>query len=99
MALYGSRQRYAVERPWSSLQEHLVSRALLVAEIPGGEIERIPGPKYNLFPPRFGYEGGQPGIDEVMSTSSMNPDFRYWMSGLDNFSGTARPSGPAGGLS
>lgn len=89
----GSRQRYAIERPTMTNREYILSQALMVADIPGSEIEKIAGPRYNPFPPRFGYDNGQPGIDDVMSTASRNPDFRFWASGLDNFSGTARPSG------
>lgn len=93
MALYGSRQRYAIERPDMSSRENLLSRALYIAEIPGRELAAMPGPRYDPFPPRFGYDDDQPGIDDVLATGVANPDFRFWASGLDNFTATARPSG------
>lgn len=93
MALYGSRQRYNVPRPNPTTRDIVLSRALAIAEIPGQELQLIPGPRYDLFPPRFGYDDGQPSIDDIMATGSANPDFRFWASGLDNFTGTARPSG------
>jgi hypothetical protein len=95
MALYGSRQRYAVNKPGQQRHEYLVSKALAVADIPGGEIEKTVAPPRNpLFPPQFGYHTNQPTIDDIMLTAQDSPDYRSsWKQDDRAPAGTSRPSG------
>jgi hypothetical protein len=93
-AVYGSRQRYGAESPDMNRQEIQMSRAMALGDIPASEIERrITGPRFELFPPRYGLVHEQPGIREVLSTGSGNRDFRWQEGRRDAIAATARPSG------
>ena len=81
---------YAAKSPNESNQERLVRESLERNTMPGDLIRNM-APQRNLFPPRFGYEMGEPTIQDVLATDYMNPDFRALVSGA--FSGTSRPSG------
>lgn len=96
MALYGSRQRYVVNKPGQQRHEYLVSQALAVAEIPGEEIEKMVTPRAELFPPQLGYDDTPPTLDVIMGTAVGNPEYRAQTSGAGvagEYTGTARPSG------
>jgi hypothetical protein len=82
--------------PWSSNMERLTSQALMVATIPGADIQamvRPPLPQIRVFPDRFGYgERTQPTIDDVVSVDRVYTEPRVsWYSGSPaGYSGSSR---------
>ena len=64
-------KRWSYLGPWATNMERLTQQALMVATIPGKDIQamvRPPLPQIRLFPDRFGYgERSQPGIEDVVT--------------------------------
>jgi len=89
-------KRWSYQGPWATNMERLTSQALMVASIPGKDIQamvRPPLPQIRLFPDRFGYgDRGQPGIADVVTVDRVYSEPRIsWYSGSPaGFSGSAR---------
>lgn len=59
--------------PFASNQERMISQALAVAGIPGAQLQEVvrpPLPQIQLFPPRFGYEEYELGVEDVIQVTS-----------------------------
>lgn len=78
-------KRYSYLGPWATNQERLTQQALMVMSIPGADLQamvRPPLPQIQLFPPRFGYERQQPGIDDIVNVDRNYTEPRVsWYSG------------------
>jgi hypothetical protein len=89
-------KKWSYNGPWSSNMERLTSQALMVATIPGADIQamvRPPLPQIQLFPERFGYGPSvQPGIEDVVSVDRNYHEPRVsWYSGSPaGYSGSSR---------
>lgn len=81
---------YSQISPWARNEERLVTEALIVADIPGAEIQaevRPPLPQIQMFPPLYGYpdyQARQATIDSVLATDRMYQDRRSDTSGGPN---------------
>jgi hypothetical protein len=90
--------RWAYSGPFASNEERLTQPALMVATIPGAQLQQMvrpPIPQIQLFPPRFGWgERTQPGIDDVVSIDRVYTEPRVsWYSGSPaGYSGSSRNS-------
>ena len=88
--------RWSYNGPWASNMERLTQQALIVATIPGAQIQemvRPPLPQIQLFPPRFGWgERTQPTIEDVVSVDRVYTEPRVsWFSGSPaGYSGSSR---------
>ena len=89
-------KRWSYLGPWATNLERLTQQALMVATIPGKDIQamvRPPLPQIRLFPDRFGYgERSQPGIEDVVTVDRQYHEPRIsWFSGSPaGYGGTAR---------
>ena len=95
----GSRPaKWTYNGPWSSNMERLTQQALMVATIPGAQIQEMVRPnlpQIHLFPQRFGWgERTQPTIDDVVSADRVYIEPRVsWYSGSPaGYSGSSRNS-------
>ena len=95
----GSRPaKWTYNGPWSSNMERLTQQALMVATIPGAQIQEMVRPnlpQIHLFPQRFGWgERTQPTIDDVVSADRVYIEPRVsWYSGSPaGSSGSSRNS-------
>lgn len=85
--------------PNYSVQERLVTEALMTATVPGPVVAQIrpPLPQIDPFPPRYGYEDypdRQPGIDVVLDVDRYYPNRRDELSGgVAGWQGAARNIG------
>ena len=94
----GSNQkpRWTYSGPWSSNEERLTQQALMVATIPGAQIQemvRPPMPQIQLLPPRFGYgDRRQPEIEDVISIDRvyMEPRVSWYSGGPAGYTGSSR---------
>ena len=92
----GNQPRWQYNGPWSSNMERLTQQALMVATIPGAEIQEMVRPnlpQIRLFPDRFGWgERTQPTIEDVVSVDRVYTDPRVsWYSGSPaGYSGSSR---------
>jgi hypothetical protein len=82
--------------PWASNMERLTQQALMVATIPGVQIQdmvRPPLPQIQLFPDRYGYgDRTQPTIEDVISVDRvyMEPRISWYSGSPAGYSGTSR---------
>jgi len=89
-------KKWSYNGPWSTNMERLTSQALMVATIPGADIQamvRPPLPQIRLFPDRFGYGPSvQPGIEDVVSVDRNYHEPRVsWYSGSPaGYTGSSR---------
>jgi hypothetical protein len=86
---------YDRSRPWSSLQERIVSERLGIADVPGDVLAlQSPPPQVvrPLFPPRFGYRTTALGIRDVLSINRFYPAPTNGTGSLGGYSGTSRPT-------
>ena len=90
--------RWTYNGPWASNEERLTQQAIMVATIPGEDIQRLVRPnlpQLRLFPDRYGYgDRTQPTIDDVVSASRAYSEPRIsWYSGrASEYSGSSRNS-------
>jgi hypothetical protein len=90
--------RWTYNGPWSSNEERLTQQALMVATIPGAQIQQMVRPnipQIRLFPDRYGYgERTQPTIDDVVSVDRnyIEPRISWYSGGPAGYSGTSRNS-------
>ena len=88
--------KWTYNGPWSSNEERLTQQALMVATIPGAQIQQMvrpPLPQIQLFPPRFGYgPGRQPEIEDVISVdrNSIEPRVSWYSGGVAGYTGSSR---------
>ena len=79
--------RWTYAGPFASRMEQLTQQALMVATIPGADIQKMirpPLPQIQLNPPRFGYgDRTQPTMDDIV-----NVDRNYVEPRVSWFSGT-----------
>lgn len=89
-------KRWQYNGPWSSNMERLTSQALMVATIPGKDIQamvRPPLPQIRLFPDRLGYgDRSQPGIEDIVTIDRVytEPRVSWYSGGAAGFGGTSR---------
>lgn len=88
---------YDETKPWQSLQENQVSRALSgQARLPTGRIEDLRPPIANIgkTPPRFGYgDCQQPTIADVLAVEAKFPQPRVDYTGSQaGYTGTSYPA-------
>lgn len=95
----GSRPaKWTYNGPWSSNMERLTQQALMVATMPGAQIQEMVRPnlpQLQLFPPRFGWgTRTQPTMDDVVSVDRVYIEPRVsWYSGSPaGYSGSSRNS-------
>ncbi len=90
--------RWAYNGPFSSNMERLTTQALMVAAMPGVELQQIvrpPLPQIQLFPQRFGWgDRTPPTIDDVVSVDRvyMEPRVSWYSGSPAGYSGTSRNS-------
>ncbi len=91
--------KWSYNGPWASNMERLTQQALLVATIPGAQLQQLvrpPLPQIRLFPDLMGYGSPryQPSIDDVISLDRVYTDPRVsWYSGSPaGYSGSSRNS-------
>lgn len=90
--------RWTYAGPWASNEERLTQQALVVASIPGKDLQemvRPPLPQIRLFPDRFGYgPRTQPEIDDVVSIDRVytEPRVSWYSGGVGSYSGSSRNS-------
>jgi hypothetical protein len=89
--------KWAYNGPWASNMERLTQQALLVATIPGAQLQELvrpPLPQIRLFPDLYGYGSPrlQPSIEDVVSVDRVYTDPRIsWYSGSPaGYSGSSR---------
>ena len=78
--------RWTYAGPFASRAEQLTQQALMMATIPGKDIQKMvrpPLPQVVLFPPRFGYgERTQPTLDDIVVVDRTYAEPRVsWFSG------------------
>ena len=89
-------KRWSYLGPWATNMERLTQQALMVATIPGKDIQamvRPPLPQIRLFPDRYGYgDRRSPGIEDVVTVDRQYHEPRIsWFSGSPaGYGGTAR---------
>ena len=94
--VFNTPNRWTYNGPWASNEERLTQQALVVATIPGTELQMIVRPnlpQIRLFPPRFGWgEREQPGIDDVVSIDRqyMEPRVSWFSGGPAGYTGSSR---------
>src|SRR4051812_34745842 len=93
----GPSKNYSFDRPWSSYEEMLTTRALAPANTPGAILQRDVRPPLTQIeanPPRFGYgdiTSRTPTIQDVVNIEDRYN--RYDYSGrTSGYEGTQRPS-------
>ena len=92
------RPKWSYNGPWSSNEERLTQQALMVATIPGRELQEMVRPnlpQIRLFPPRIGFGiRYQPDINDVISVDRVYTEPRVsWYSGsVAGYSGASRNS-------
>jgi hypothetical protein len=90
------RPKWTYNGPWSSNEERLTQQALMVATLPGNQIQQMVRPnipQIQLFPPRFGYGLRlQPEIDDVVSLDRqyIEPRVSWFSGGPAGYSGSSR---------
>ena len=93
-----SQPRWSYNGPFASNMERLTQQALMVATVPGAQIQQMvrpPLPQIHLFPDRFGFGIRlQPSIDDVVSIDRIYTEPRVsWYSGSPaGYSGSSRNS-------
>ena len=84
--------------PWASNMERLTQQALMVATIPGVQLQdmvRPPIPQIQLFPDRYGYgDRTQPTIEDVVSVDRvyMEPRISWYSGSPAGYGGSSRNS-------
>lgn len=92
------RPKWTYNGPWSSNEERLTQQALMVATIPGRELQEMVRPnlpQIRLFPSRTGFGTRyQPDINDVISVDRVYTEPRVsWYSGsAAGYSGSSRNS-------
>ncbi len=90
--------RWTYAGPWATNEERLTQQALVVATIPGAQLQhmvRPPLPQIRVFPARFGYGVRyQPSIDDVVSVDRVytEPRVSWYSGGVGGYSGSSRNS-------
>ncbi|CAB4123983.1 hypothetical protein UFOVP45_83 [uncultured Caudovirales phage] len=90
--------KWSYNGPWASNMERLTQQALMVATIPGAQLQQMvrpPLPQIRVFPDRFGFgERTQPTIEDVVSVDRVYTEPRVsWYSGSPaGYSGSSRNS-------
>lgn len=90
--------RWSYIGPWASNEERLTQQALVVATIPGAQLQemvRPPLPQIQVFPPRFGYGDRRvPSIDDIITVDRTYPEPRvsWYSGGVGSYSGSSRNS-------
>jgi hypothetical protein len=90
--------KWSYNGPWASNMERLTQQALMVATVPGAQLQamvRPPLPQIRLFPDRIGFgERFQPTIEDVISVDRVYQEPRVsWYSGSPaGYSGSSRDS-------
>lgn len=88
--------RWTYNGPWSSNEERLTQQALMVATIPGAQIQQMVRPnlpQIRLFPDRFGYgERRQPEMDDIVSIDRnyVEPRVSWYSGGPAGYTGSSR---------
>lgn len=88
--------KWTYNGPWASNMERLTQQALMVATIPGAQLQemvRPPLPQIRLFPDRFGYGlRSQPEIDDVVSIDRnyIEPRVSWYSGSPAGYSGSSR---------
>jgi hypothetical protein len=94
----GLPRRSSYNGPWASNMERLTSQALMVAAMPGAELQQVvrpPLPQIRLFPDRFGFGvRQQPDIDDVVSLDRvyMEPRVSWYSGSPAGYSGSSTNS-------
>lgn len=89
-------KRWSYNGPWSTNMERLTSQALMVASIPGKDLQemvRPPLPQIRLFPDRFGYgDRRPPGIEDIITIDRnyMEPRISWYSGSPAGYSGSTR---------
>jgi hypothetical protein len=92
------RPKWTYNGPWASNEQRLTQQALMVALIPGADIQQMVRPnlpQIRLFPERFGYGTRfQPEIDDVVSIDRVytEPRVSWYSGGVAGYSGSSRNS-------
>jgi hypothetical protein len=90
--------RWTYAGPWASNEERLTQQALMVATIPGSEIQKMVRPnlpQIRLFPNRFGFgERPQPGIEDVVTIDRVytEPRVSWYSGGVAGYTGSSTNS-------
>ena len=90
--------RWTYNGPWASNEERLTSQALMVATLPGEDIQKLVRPnlpQLRLFPDKYGYgDRTQPTIEDVVSVDRnyVEPRISWYSGGPAGYSGTSRNS-------
>lgn len=90
--------RWSYAGPWATNEERLTQQALMVATIPGAQIQQMVRPnlpQLRLFPDRFGYGVRyQPAIEDVVSVDRVytEPRVSWYSGGVAGYSGASRNS-------
>ena len=90
--------RWSYAGPWATNEERLTQQALMVATIPGSQIQQMVRPnlpQLRLFPDRFGYGVRyQPSIEDVVSVDRVytEPRVSWYSGGVAGYSGASRNS-------
>jgi hypothetical protein len=93
-----SEQSWTYLGPWASNEERLTQQALVVASLPGAQLQQVVRPnlpQIRLFPDRFGYGlRTQPEIEDVVSIDRVytEPRVSWYSGGVGDFSGSSRNS-------
>jgi hypothetical protein len=91
-------QNWSYLGPWASNQERLIQQALVVATIPGAQLQQLvkpPLPQIRQFPDRFGWgPRTQPEIEDVVSIDRVytEPRVSWYSGGIGSYSGSSRNS-------
>jgi hypothetical protein len=88
-------QRWQYNGPFASNAERLVQQALMVATVPGTDIQKMvrpPLPQIRLFPEKYGYDRKMFGIDDIVSIDRnyVEPRISWFSGGVAGYSGSAR---------
>jgi hypothetical protein len=88
--------KWTYNGPWASNEERLTQQALVVATIPGVQLQKLvkaPLPQIQLFPPKYGYgDRRQPDIDDVVSVNRIytEPRVSWYSGGVAGYTGSSR---------
>lgn len=88
--------RWTYNGPWSSNEERLTQQALVVATIPGAQLQAMVRPnlpQIQLFPARFGYGiRRQPEIDDIVSIDRnyVEPRVSWYSGSAAGYTGSSR---------
>lgn len=90
--------RWTYAGPWATNEQRLTQQALMVATIPGRDLQQMVRPnlpQLRLFPDRFGYGARtQPGIEDVITIDRVytEPRVSWYSGGVAGYQGASRNS-------